>query len=1117
MKNITFINAGAGSGKTFHLTDTLTRIIERGDCKADEVILTTFTDKAAAEFKNKAREALLSSNKPDQANLLASAAMGSVHSVAFQLIQRYWYYLGIGVDQRVMPEDDKIFFLNQSLASVPGPDELDRLNQLTTTLNFVGDYYALNFDQWKNHLRTIIQLASNNCIEDLEACRTNSREEIDRVFAVDADWTIDNHEIALMLIQLLDVLRAMAANAANLGRIGKTQKLIRLNGNFGVPDYFAIGTLLEDLTNAQRAAIPSIESIRESLALIHRSPLLIDPMKEYVSLIFSLAERSLEELRLYKLEHRLIDFNDMEILLLKLLRIPEAALEIGSRYKMVLVDEFQDSSPIQVEIFVRLSEIVNHSYWVGDPKQAIYNFRGTDPMLIDAIIRELSIQDERNFNIENLGDSWRSRPQLVNLTNHIFTRALADQVRPEHIPLNPVRTALELPDDVDHKALQHWHFTDTSARGGSYANLGHHLASEIRQLLEDKNINVVDKNRSKYHPDPAQHHVVCREIRPEDIAILCRVKERIETYTGCLKKTGLEVAAEQKQLSDTAEMKLFTALLNFHLDPKDTLAKATIILFSTPGITTETLIDERLHYLYGPESQVMPEDPEADDFKERETDYYRYLMAWGQDNEMLARSEKIRARSVHLSLSSLVNELILLTGISDLVKRWDNPGPRKNNLETLKKLSASYEKRCLLMDMGASVRGFIEYLSVYNNPVMKQGAATGANAVNILTYHTSKGLEWPVVVLTDLDEIHLSDKKLINMTFFGVHLDNMLGINLDDPFSGKTIILVPWPFGSIAGGVPDDLRNRIIDTDRYKRISDSAEKEMKRLLYVGMTRARDILITTSYRNKTPNWMNDLAGHQNLNSNIAGLSMPVQDTDLFGTGDTISARVLDYSENTEYPATGQRSVTVYLKNGPTDQNSPMFRNPSRELAIPEATTLVVKDFGFRIQRGNGRLEDNITGDCLHSLFYLYRPGMPVEEFVPQARSVIENYGLAGDLAFPDHIHNAAINLYDYLIGTYGPAVKIYRELPMHLVEEGVVYSGSADLVWESADSLVLVDYKSYSGSRQHLTDPEHDHYAGIYSGQLKKYKEMIENGHPGKKPVKDSLIYYAVLGVIVRVG
>ena len=113
----------------------------------------------------------------------------------------------------------------------------------------------------------------------------------------------------------------------------------------------------------------------------------------------------------------------MENGFLRLLEFKDVQTEISKTIKLIMVDEFQDSSPIQLAIFIKLSEIVDRSIWVGDPKQSIYSFRGTDPVLIDAIVTRFEQKENSSLSIDNLKDSWRSRPEIVDAVNRIFTPA----------------------------------------------------------------------------------------------------------------------------------------------------------------------------------------------------------------------------------------------------------------------------------------------------------------------------------------------------------------------------------------------------------------------------------------------------------------------------------------------------------------------------------------------------------------------------------------------------------------------------------------------------------------------------------------------------------------------
>ena len=106
MKNIQYINAGAGSGKTTRLTEILSEKLGSKEYKPSEVILTTFTELAASEFREKSRERLYNDNHADVAAELDSATIGTVHSVALSFIQKYWYLIGVSPDMKVMSEDE---------------------------------------------------------------------------------------------------------------------------------------------------------------------------------------------------------------------------------------------------------------------------------------------------------------------------------------------------------------------------------------------------------------------------------------------------------------------------------------------------------------------------------------------------------------------------------------------------------------------------------------------------------------------------------------------------------------------------------------------------------------------------------------------------------------------------------------------------------------------------------------------------------------------------------------------------------------------------------------------------------------------------------------------------
>ena len=96
-------------------------------------------------------------------------------------------------------------------------------------------------------------------------------------------------------------------------------------------------------------------------------------------------------------------------------------------------------------------------------------------------------------------------------------------------------------------------------------------------------------------------------------------------------------------------------------------------------------------------------------------------------------------------------------------------------------------------------------------------------------------------------------------------------------------------------------------------------------------------------------------------------------------------------------------------------------------------------------------------------------------------------------------------------TYGKG-KTAHEVPFKHFYNGQIFTGSIDFIWETADGVVLVDFKSYPGSKDDVVNPEHKHYAGIYAGQFECYERALTAA--GKK-VLAKLVYYHVLGVVVK--
>jgi superfamily I DNA/RNA helicase len=184
MERVTYISAGAGSGKTYTLTHLLADHIAKGDVEPEKVILTTYTKKAAAEFREKAKSVLYEEGREhpelfEAAARLEQASIGTVHAVANSFVQKYWFYLGLSPQQKVIAEEDVDFYISQSLAELPTQDEIMFLNHFRNQFSIekmrdeynpaMGSYADYGF--WKELLVKVIKKSETFGVTDLADSR----------------------------------------------------------------------------------------------------------------------------------------------------------------------------------------------------------------------------------------------------------------------------------------------------------------------------------------------------------------------------------------------------------------------------------------------------------------------------------------------------------------------------------------------------------------------------------------------------------------------------------------------------------------------------------------------------------------------------------------------------------------------------------------------------------------------------------------------------------------------------------------------------------------------------------------------------------------------------------
>lgn len=820
MNNIEFISAGAGSGKTYKLTETLAQALESGTARPHAILATTFTVKAATELRERARSWLLEKGRIDLATAIGQARLGTVNSVCGQMLKRFCFELGLSPDQTVLGEGQSKRLLKATLAESMDADAQAELVWLT-------ERFGIEQADWSKTVEAVVKAALDNDIEP-GALRVMGTQNADAMLA---NWPVPTagldptmalatalakaHQEVTAYVEQQQAVGAKVADNLLKGLDG-LQKLDRLfrEGRWCWPDWigaagFDAGAKVRDIV----APVKSAAQAHESHPAFHAE------VRRYLDKVFKLAADVLDAYEQAKKALGAVDFSDQEVLLLRALRTKPAVREVlAAELDLIMVDEFQDTSPLQLALFVELAKLAKKSVWVGDPKQAIYGFRGTDSSLISGVLS--AIKGWGGVIGKALDTSRRSTESQVLLTNSVFNSAFEPDLTPEQVRLQPLRK-----DIPDQPALLNWNF-ESSRNDSDYLGLG----QAIRELLES-GVKVEDKDTKELRP-----------IQAGDVGVLCRYNDQVEFAVTSLTRWGIPSASPRSGLLGTAEAIYVMACLRRMNDPTDTVATA-LVLTLADGTPIETWLADRLQYLA------------TDGVRSHE-----WLTKGDSAHPLLARLEELRPTLMALTPQEVLRLAAAESQVVRLVGQWStSPHESRNrlsNVEALVELGKTFEDECVAAKRPATVSSMLRWLDELASAEDDNRAISADNSVSVLTYHGAKGLEWPIVVLTSLDATARS-------SLWGVRARTVGGFDPQQPLANRFVHCWLKTWGKRSQ--PQAALNAEASATG-KAMQAEALAENKRLLYVGLTRARDMNVAVSFVRKSGAgraWVGEIQGAADL--------------------------------------------------------------------------------------------------------------------------------------------------------------------------------------------------------------------------------------------------------------
>ena len=564
-------------------------------------------------------------------------------------------------------------------------------------------------------------------------------------------------------------------------------------------------------------------------------------VREPIEMLIELTIQFMEQFGMAKREKNILDFTDMEHFALQILmtkdgeeiHMSQAARELSAKYDEVLVDEYQDSNFVQELLTTAVSGWINQKkniFMVGDVKQSIYRFRLARPELFMEKYKSYSTEEAKEQRID-LHKNFRSRAQVLESVNYIFRQIMGEDLGgvtydkdaalypgasfPEGESEEFVKTEVLLIEKDGEELADVQESADAGAQG-SQMELENQNAQELEALAIAQRIQeivgkeqIVDKETREY-----------RSVEYGDIVILLRTAYGwAETFREVLASQGIPVYCTSRTGYFSA-LEIVTVLnyLKVCDNPLQDIPLMGVLRSPIVGCTSQELAELRIHYpkglLYESLTAYVGESSKTDFLTEK--DFLKLKLS-----NFLQLLEKVRNMAAYTPVHELILYVLKETGYGNYARALPGGEQRFANLTMLVEKAMDYEK--------TSYRGlfnfvrYIEQLQAYEvdyGEVNLTGA--GNTAVEIMTIHKSKGLEFPVVFVAGMGkQFNFQDMNA------GLLLHPELGIGADAVIPEKRVIA-------------SSLNKQII---RRQLLKESLGEEL-RVLYVAMTRAKEKLILT---------------------------------------------------------------------------------------------------------------------------------------------------------------------------------------------------------------------------------------------------------------------------------
>ncbi|MDE0332184.1 MAG: UvrD-helicase domain-containing protein [Nitrospinae bacterium] len=1046
------VEAGAGTGKTTLLVERILHLIRSEGASLDEIAAITFTRKATAELKDRIRGRLIEAvpgeqdaeartRLQDALDNLESARISTIHGFALNILQgfsveaglrpdlgdvdeieyearrdtawRDWLALELDGDDAPLRDFLELGFQAADLAKIR--DALLELPELrehfprakSASPDEIHAEIEEAFDAWA-------EVGERHCTDETD----KAYQEIEKA----RDWLEGLFELSQT-----ELLRELWSSGFKLNkRVGSA-------ANWG-------DSKEEGGENLKLFRVEYDRFLQSSASLIAH-----EMLAGLVPLVRGFVEAFERDMR----EAGLLSYQDMLFLAAKLVRENASVRgRIHEDIKHFLVDEFQDTDPLQVELIFLLAGEGDAADWrevllddaglflVGDPKQSIYRFRRADI----AVYHEVKdmIEELPGGRRLHITENFRSAPGVVDFVNEAFSRAIVHDpgnphVQPEYVELMAHRESEDpavflIRKEEDGNEPEDGGRVNEEERRKAEAAC---LAAAIRELVEEKRAEITDRDNNARRP-----------VQYGDVAVLFRTRTGYPQFEDAFRGAGVPFVTDGGYgFYDKFEVGAVVSVLAAVARPGDSLALAAALRSPLYGFSD---VEIARYFL---KTQEPPEE-----LKEAVREI-RLLHEVKKNSSARAMLEEIyrRTGAFELFLASSGGE----QRVANLVKLLDTAhefaaGGRRGADAFAAHLEAQYE-------LGREAKEPEAFLD-----------ARGSEAVRFMTIHQAKGLEFPVVALADLEskDDQRSESRVANHEKGNEAVELHLG-------SGARRL--------DSGGY----------SNAFEREKGFHDAEIKRLWYVGATRAEDYLLWPESGFRSFMKVTGL-GEEEIDEVIRTASASVLEVSPVEAREAES--ILRLGDEVFRPVNGG-SAGVVDRRAALDEKLRLLKKPV-EAPKPLAPSSLVKGFDGKDpalydEDAPQVLEVHAGGAAFGSLVHeiLARLEPPAPERLESLRE--EGVACGRALGLKEDNVDLAMKLIRNsaetgILARAAVAPRRWRELPFVYGLGGRVLRGAVDLVFEEEGKLVVVDFKT-----DRITEGEAEDKAADYESQGAAYVMALE--------------------------